>query len=218
MDGQHDLGGREGFGPIPQEDDYKPFHAAWEGRAFGMVQGSGGDAGWSIDWFRHCRELMAPVDYLERPYFDQWAQTLTAQLIDSGYISLEEIASGASTGTPEPGYPAATVEDVNASVATPANFESMIDESPRFVVGDRVKASRFGHSGHTRLPGYARGRAGVVHAHHGAHILPDANATGERRAEHLYTIVFEGAELWPEAAGRRDRVFIDLWESYLEHP
>ncbi len=64
MDGVHDLGGREGFGPIPDKEDAQPFHAEWETRAFGMEQSSAGGTGWSIDWFRHCRELIVPTDYL----------------------------------------------------------------------------------------------------------------------------------------------------------
>ena len=36
------------------------------------------------------------------------------------------------------------------------------------------------------------------------------------RGEHLYTVSFASADLWPEANGSRDRVFVDLWESYLE--
>ena len=40
MDGVHDLGGREGFGPIVDKADDKPFHADWEMRAFGMKQAS----------------------------------------------------------------------------------------------------------------------------------------------------------------------------------
>ncbi|MFV2031674.1 MAG: SH3-like domain-containing protein [Gammaproteobacteria bacterium] len=31
----------------------------------------------------------------------------------------------------------------------------------------------------------------------------------------MYSIVFEAAELWPEVKGKKDRVFLDLWESYL---
>jgi hypothetical protein len=47
-------------------------------------------------------------------------------------------------------------------------------------------------------------------------VLADASARGEKRGEHLYTIGFASADLWPEAKGRDDRVFVDLWESYLE--
>ena len=35
-------------------------------------------------------------------------------------------------------------------------------------------------------------------------------------ADHIYSVVFEAGALWPEAADRRDRVFLDLWEPYLE--
>jgi nitrile hydratase subunit beta len=38
MDGVHDLGGREGFGPIVDKADERPFHADWEMRAFGIKE------------------------------------------------------------------------------------------------------------------------------------------------------------------------------------
>ena len=87
---------------------------------------------------------------------------------------------------------------------------------PLFALGGHVRCRLDGGSGHTRLPGYVRGRAGVIHAHHGGHVFADAAARGERRGEHLYTVSFASSDLWPEAKGRRDRVFVDLWESYLE--
>ena len=46
-------------------------------------------------------------------------------------------------------------------------------------------------------------------------IVP-VHALGRDEAEPLYTIAFQAGDLWSEAAGRRDRVFVDLWESYLE--
>ncbi|RWB65217.1 MAG: hypothetical protein EOQ49_32645 [Mesorhizobium sp.] len=33
-------------------------------RAFGLAQACGGDSNWSIDWFRDCRELIVPADYM----------------------------------------------------------------------------------------------------------------------------------------------------------
>ena len=38
MDTIHDLGGREGFGPIfyDKDDDAIPFHSDWEARAFAI--------------------------------------------------------------------------------------------------------------------------------------------------------------------------------------
>lgn len=216
MDGVHDLGGRQGFGAIPLKGDEHPFHAEWEARAYGMAQSSAGDLGWNIDWFRFCRELIKPADYLARSYFDHWMLILAAELIDSGYMNMDEIKSGAASFVPETGYPPDTASGARAYVRDPISFSRDMDSGPLFSIGQAVRGKTATRSGHTRLPGYARGRNGTITAHHGGHVLPDASARGERAAEHLYTVSFPASELWAEAAGRNDRVYIDLWESYLE--
>jgi nitrile hydratase len=216
MDGVHDLGGREGFGPILDRRDDRPFHADWEMRAFGIKQASAAATSWTIDWFRHCRELAVPVDYLTRPYFDQWITTLAAQLIAEGYLTFDEIKRGASAFARKPDLPPQTREAARAFVRTPTSFTVTVNAPPRFAPGDRVRCRLDGAPGHTRLPGYVRGRAGLIHSHHGGHVLPDASARGEERGEHLYTVSFASSDLWPEAKGSRDSVFVDLWESYLE--
>ena len=216
MDGVHDLGGREGFGPIPFKDDIEPFHGHWETRAFAMLQSSRGDSGWSIDWFRLCRELIPPAQYLARSYFDHWLLILSAQMIDAGYITLEELKTGASTFKRSPASAPVTAEGARAYVRTPRSFAVEDDRPSRFSAGDRVRTHTFGHSGHIRLPFYVRGRVGTVLSHHGSHILPDASARGEHKGSHLYTVGFAASDLWPEAKGRTDLVFVDLWEDYLE--
>lgn len=216
MDGIHDLGGREGFGPVPNKEDGEPFHAEWETRAFGIVQSSALGSGWSIDWFRHVRELIEPTDYLLRPYFDQWMTTLAAQLIDEGYMTLDEIKAGRSFFIPQPAHAADTAEASRAYVKVPKSYARDVDETPRFALGQPVRCSALGSPGHTRLPGYVRGRTGVVDGYHGAHVLPDASTRGKTEAQHLYTVKFEASELWPESKFAVDQVFVDLWESYLE--
>jgi nitrile hydratase beta subunit len=216
MDGVHDLGGREGFGPIIDKADDKPFHADWEMRAFGMKQASASAKSWTIDWFRHSRELTDPVDYLTRPYFDQWLTTLAAQLIDEGYLSLDEIKRGAPAFAAKPGLPPQTAESARAIAKRPRSFAVSVNTPPRFAPGDAVRCRLDGTPGHTRLPQYVRGRTGIIHSHHGGHIFADASARGEERGEHLYTVSFASSDLWPEAKGSSDRVFVDLWESYLE--
>ncbi|MGH6905125.1 MAG: nitrile hydratase subunit beta [Geminicoccaceae bacterium] len=215
MDGIHDLGGRQGFGPIDVHEPEEPFHEPWEARVLGMARAMSRPADWSIDWFRHCRELIDPVDYLTRAYYDQWLQTYAAMMVNSGVATVEELAGGrASTGAPDLPPPMAP-----AAVAAATRAVTRFDRegaSPAFAVGDTVRTRDHGVPGHTRLPAYARGRRGKIAARHGAHVLPDANACGQARAEPLYSVAFDAAELWAEAAGRRDRVFLDLWESYLE--
>ena len=88
----------------------------------------------------------------------------------------------------------------------------------RFKVGQHVRARNMNPPGHTRLPRYARGKAGVVARHHGIFVFPDSNAhfLGEA-PQHLYSIRFTARELWGDAASPRDSVHLDLWDSYLDH-
>jgi len=216
MDGIHDLGGREGFGKVEVDEPDEQFHASWEARVRGLVNAMSRAPDWNLDWFRHCRELIEPTDYLSRPYFDQWAQTYCAMLVNSGYATVEEVASGKSTAIIE-GLPAPTPAGAVKSARLGAKrYDREIPEAPAYTAGDAVRARPRGVSGHTRLPAYVRGHTGRITNHHGAHVLPDANAHGEKRHEHLYTVAFDAAELWAEAEGRRESVYLNLWESYLE--
>jgi nitrile hydratase subunit beta len=72
--------------------------------------------------------------------------------------------------------------------------------------------------GHTRLPRYARGKKGAVVRCHGIFVFPDTNAhfLGEQ-PQHLYSVQFAARELWGEDSSPRDSVYVDLWDSYLDH-
>jgi hypothetical protein len=112
--------------------------------------------------------------------------------------------------------------DVPKVLAAGSRYERATGEPARFRVGERVRTRNMHPTGHTRLPRYARGRAGVVERVHGAHVLPDANAHGAgEQPQHLYTVRFDARELWGASADPALTVTIDAWESYLEpegHP
>lgn len=210
MDTMHDLGGREGFGPIrwQDDDDGKLFHEPWQARTWAicrmmMARLEQDQTGWTLDWYRHVLERIAPADYLTMNYFDKWAQGMMATLVDEGVGEVEEFAQGHSHGEPP------------QRVAMP-RVVSAEPGAARYSVGAPVMTKRSISSMHTRLPGYVRGRRGTVDSYIGAEILADANAAGDCRREALYTVRFEAAELWPESAGQRVAVYLDLWESYLE--
>jgi nitrile hydratase len=80
-----------------------------------------------------------------------------------------------------------------------------------------VRARNLNPPTHTRLPRYARGRAGVVESIRGCHVFPDSAAIGEgENPQWLYTVRFDGRELWGEASDPRLEVSIEAFEPYLE--
>jgi len=216
MDAMHDLGGREGFGPIDVDEAEIPFHHHWEGRMWAISK-STRQPDWTIDWWRHVRELIDPVDYLTRPYYDSWAQTQIAAFIDSGVFTLDEIVAGKSATAAIAQTGSMTTAEVIADSRSHASwYDRDIEQAPSFNIGDPVRARQLTIRHHTRLPAYVRGKPGVIHAHHGAHVFADSSARGIEQGQHLYSVVFAAGDLWIEAAEKKDRVYLDLWESYLE--
>lgn len=216
MDGIHDLGGRHGFGKIDVNEPEVVFHEPYEGRVRAMVNAMTRASDWNLDWFRHCRELIAPEDYLSRPYFDQWAQTYCAMMINSGWANVEECATGKAINPVSDLPPPITAEQARGFILKEVRFDAEVSEQPIFKVSDKVRTVSNVTNGHTRLPLYARNRIGYVVAHHGAHIFPDDMAVNKKRHVHLYTIEFNASELWPEVTESIDTVSLDLWEEYLE--
>lgn len=217
MDGIHDLGGKQGYGPIEVDDDDRPFHSEWEGREWGIAQCARAP-GITIDWWRHCRELIMPLDYLERPYFDSWAQTDFATYIEAGWMTLAEAAAGNAPAAPDsadPPQPMSLQQVLQEDRAHAIRFDAEVETAPAFSPGQQVITAQHGHAGHSRLPQYARGRNATIHAYNGAHVFPDLSAQGTEIHQHCYNVVFAAADLWPEAVGSSDKVYLDLWESYL---
>ena len=53
---------------------------------------------------------------------------------------------------------------------------------------------------------------------HGCHVFPDTHASLSREEDPqwLYTVRFDGRELWGEDADPTSKVSVDAWEPYLE--
>ncbi len=218
MDTVHDIGGRQGFGPVRWQNDHdeKAFHEEWQARAWAMCMcmfaGWRSDPEvWTLDWFRHVRERIDPIDYLTRNYYDQWTQSLAATLIDNGTIRLEELLPGSAAMADE-----STRKSGITAEKSLTDRNEFTGSKQAFSVGQKVRTKLSIAAFHTRLPAYVRGRVGLIENYHGSQPLADASARGVIKLEHLYTIAFAAADLWPEAQARRERVFVDAWESYLE--
>lgn len=219
MNGIHDLGGMTTFGPVEREESGSVFHADWERRVFAMNIASLAFFG-PVDRARHAVERMDPVEYLTTSYYEHWLFGTELLVRDLGYATDAELASGRVEFHKELPHPAPDAQMIAGLVSegVPAVREHG-RLSPRFAPGDIVRARNMEVTGHTRLPGYVRGKPGRIHAHNGTHAFPDtaAHDRGEN-AQPLYTVRFEARDLWGDNVERRDCVFIDLWEDYLEPP
>ncbi len=97
----------------------------------------------------------------------------------------------------------------------PANVDE--DVAARFAAGGAVVVRNLNPAGHTRAPRYIRGKRGEIARDYGVFIFPDSNAMGRGKApQHLYSVRFEGTEVWGADAPAREALYLDLWDSYLE--
>ena len=90
---------------------------------------------------------------------------------------------------------------------------------PRFAVGDAVRVIDRHEAGHTRTPGYIRGRNGRILRVCGAFPDPSLLAEGGLGLPYrmLYRVSFCQVELWPHYDGpENDDLVIDLYEHLLE--
>lgn len=212
MDGPHDLGGKDGFGPV--DVNAPPFREEWEKRQWALSKNVPIPHG-TIDWWRHGIETMDPVTYATEPYFAKWCLNEIAHRVDRGLFTLEEVLTGASDGKDASPAPPLDLNGALARLrANNTDFRVEMETKPAFGLGETVRTLNHPVAGHTRLPAYARGHTGTVIAHHGGHLYADAGAAGEHRGEHLYTVEFTAAELWGK--DDPDTICLDLWEPYLE--
>jgi nitrile hydratase len=140
---------------------------------------------------------------------------LELQLIELGLATAAEEQQGRMIEPPKPVMRVATAEIVPAILAAGGPSDRPSNKPQGFAPGDKVRARNINPAGHTRLPRYARGKAGEIVAVHGTHVFPDSNAhdLGED-PQWLYTVRFTAQELWGKDS--KDSVCIDLWEPYLE--
>jgi nitrile hydratase len=211
------LGGLTSFGPVRQGADERVFHEDWQRRIFALNMASLAFLG-PVDRARHAIERMNSVEYLTTSYYEHWIAAIVTMAKDLGHLTDQEVDTGRVGHTQPLPHPAPSAEMIEGLVrgGMPANRDA-VRTKPAFDLGAKVRARHVEIAGHTRLARYVRGRVGVVTALHGCHVFPDtfAHDQGEH-AQPLYTVRFEARELWGDNVSRRDCVYIDLWEAYLE--
>jgi nitrile hydratase beta subunit len=216
MNGIHDMGGMHGFGSVEPEADEPVFHAEWERRAFAISRAMGAAGLWNIDETRFSRESIAPDVYLASSYYKKWLLGLEALLLQHKLVGADELTQGHSL-RPGATLPRKLLAAEVERALWRRPYERPAPAPAQFKIGERVCAKNINPPTHTRLPRYVRGHAGVVERIHGCHVFPDAASTGAgERPQWLYTVVFQGVELWGTDADPMLKVSIEAFEPYLE--
>jgi nitrile hydratase beta subunit len=202
MDGVHDLGGKQGFGPVRYTHDATAFHERWEVRVNSLYANAVRRGVFNMDEYRHAIERMDPRHYLTASYYERSLTSLATLCVEKGLFTREELERRAQGAFP---------------LAMPsAPGCGNVAGRQRFAVGDRVRVRDASVPGHMRMPGYVRGKSGVVVGVSPAYPFPDAHAHGVRAEdEPTYDVRFRSEELWPGSSDAA-LVHVGLFESYLE--
>lgn len=202
MDGMHDLGGRQGFGRIRYQTAAPAFHAPWEVTvnalySLGVKQGV-----FNMDEYRHAIERMEPRHYLTASYYERSLTSLASLLVEKGVVTAAELDRLAGGHVPL------------AMPITPGRSNAPTRRT--FVAGDRVRVRSDYVPGHVRMPGYIRGKVGLVVAISPAYPFPDAHAHGvHAQDEPTYDVRFRSQDLWPESS-EPALIHVGVFESYLQ--
>jgi len=202
MDGVHDLGGKQGFGRVRYTLNAPAFHAQWEVRANSLYAYAVRAGIFNMDEYRYAIERMEPRHYLTASYYERSLTSLATLCVEKGIVSREELEQRAGGRFPLSG----------TGVSGRPNAAARV----RFKPGDRVRVRSDYVPGHVRMPGYIRGKSGVVISESPSYPFPDAHAHGvAAEDEPTYDVRFRTADLWPDSSDQA-LVHVAVFQSYLE--
>jgi nitrile hydratase subunit beta len=197
MDGIHDLGGKQGFGPIqypspPHEETWEPVVRALTGFAVRSRV-------FNMDEFRHAIEV--PRHYLNAPYFERHLTAVATLLVEKGVATRDELAALVDGAFP---------------LAGPIGPGRPAPSSETFAIGSRVRVKSEYVLGHVRMPAYIRGKPGTVIRMSPPYPFPDAEAHGmQAPMEPTYDVQFRSRDLWPDSSDEALN-HVGVFQSYLE--
>ena len=215
MDGIHDLGGQIGYNALGHTRDEAVFKDRWEATVFAMVQACARAGAYqNIDQFRHAVERINPQAYLDHGYYGRWLGAVETLLVEAGILTTNEITERAHAlgASPNDLIAARPSQGANPATGYPAPRKPAT-EVAAFKTGDPVQTTQDSPLGHTRLPGYARDKPGLITACQGLWPYPDLRAHGYgAQHQHLYTVTFNSLDLGFTEAFELN---LDLFEPYL---
>ena len=222
MNGIHDMGGMDGFGPIERDPEEPLFHHDWERRVFAIRVASpvpipGGS--------RNSIEQMPPDQYLTTSYYEKWLHSRIKGFLDAGVLTQDELEERLAFFRDHPDAPVPRLDEpdqVEPALAKLLTWEPPKRDLPRvpqFQPGETVRVRMIHSPRHSRLPRYAQGKHGTVVRYYGVYDVQDIPPLGETYPpEPMYAVRFDAHELWGGSAEPNSTVCLDMWELYLEKP
>jgi len=202
MDGIHDMGGRQGFGRVRYALKAQTFHEPWEKRVNALYSLAVKLGIFNMDEYRHAIERMEPRHYLSASYYERSLTSLATLCVEKGIVTHAELERRAQGSFP--------------LSAPSAPGRSNVAGREQFKPGDLVRVRSDYVPGHMRMPGYIRGKSGIVVSESPAYPFPDAHAHGVKAAdEQTYDVRFRSEDLWPNSADPA-LVHVAVFQSYLE--
>jgi nitrile hydratase beta subunit len=235
---QHYLGGLEGL-PEPLTLERRVFVEDWEKRIFGIhvaMMGLSSHLGsalpeypidevpttfkdeWTWADLRTGAEAMNPFDYFKFRYYEKWLGGITQFFVDKGYVTEEELAARVAEMSPATGpedVPA--IDDQVISYLRKGDSPRRDVAHPKFPVGSTVRITNVPADAHSRLPGYLRGRVGIVErVFEGDYAYFTHTGDGIGDPMPIYIVEFDPTEIWgPRAEDGPLKLYGELFEAYL---
>lgn len=240
---QHMLGGIENLGPVWVEP--RPFVEEWEKRIFGIhvammalsthlsealprydmasVPTTFKDE-WTWGHLRVGAESMNPFDYFKYRYYEKWLGGISSFFVEQGYVTQGELdaLTRQYLDGPAPPVPQKDVPAIDAQIVKYLREGDSPQRegpfAPAFKLGDTVAIKDVHPVEHTRLPGYLRGKIGVIDRVYDELYTyffstgPDGIGTPMP----VYVVKFSPTELWGTMSEPNNWIYADLFEAYLK--
>lgn len=232
---QHNLGGLENIGPINFEK--RVFVQPWEQRIFGIhvaMMGLSKHLGiddvptkfkseWTWADLRKGAEAMHPFEYFKYRYYEKWLGGISGFFVGQGYISQQELDSRTAKYLSAPDVPtakggsAAIDQQVIKYLRVGDSPKRSVNAKPKYKLGDSVVIKDLPPTDHTRLPGYLRGKKGVIETvYDGAYTYFCKTADGLGEPMPVYCVRFDPVAVWGELAEEKAYVYADVFEAYIQ--
>ena len=218
MNGVHDMGGMQGFGPVVPEADEPRFHAPWERRAFALTLAMGATGPWNLDQSRAARESLPPAQYLASSYYQIWLAALGAPpaRARTRHAGRDRRRADARAPPRSRRRPRRRTRRHRARGGQPHGADA---RRRRRASRSATRSARaiMHPSSHTRLPRYCRGKSGIVASAPRSARVPRRQRARRRASNRSGCIRCASTRASSGAPTPRPAaVHVDCWEPYLE--